>query len=206
MYLCNIFQPEVGKKRAAENALKTPVSDKKAKVATPSGQKTGAYLSCLVRYLSRESGFVVSWCLLGLWIMGFCCVDSINLNVHSVEQVARRLLLMWQLHTQLRRPLRTMISLRRSPRNQVVLSPANHAPSKFNGVPMWASWHSFLLSVHLTFLSGKQCIDPLSGLFCLGHSTARWLCRLTPRPSMVQSEGPLWGLVPFLESGKKCWW
>ncbi|XP_039840558.1 histone deacetylase HDT2-like isoform X1 [Panicum virgatum] len=34
-------QPEVGKKRAAENALKTPVSDKKAKVATPSGQKTG---------------------------------------------------------------------------------------------------------------------------------------------------------------------
>jgi hypothetical protein len=31
----------------------------------------------------------------------------------------------------------------------------------------------------------------LSGLFCLGHSTARWLCRLTPRPSMVQSEGPL---------------
>ncbi|KAG2625215.1 hypothetical protein PVAP13_3KG202400 [Panicum virgatum] len=34
-------KPEVGKKRAAENALKTPVSDKKAKVATPSGQKTG---------------------------------------------------------------------------------------------------------------------------------------------------------------------
>ncbi|OEL24888.1 Histone deacetylase HDT2, partial [Dichanthelium oligosanthes] len=34
-------KPEVGKKRAAENSLKTPVSDKKAKVATPSGQKTG---------------------------------------------------------------------------------------------------------------------------------------------------------------------
>jgi hypothetical protein len=34
-------KPEVGKKRAAENALKTPVSDKKAKVATPSGKKTG---------------------------------------------------------------------------------------------------------------------------------------------------------------------
>ncbi|RCV16184.1 hypothetical protein SETIT_3G117500v2 [Setaria italica] len=34
-------KPEGGKKRAAENALKTPVSDKKAKVATPSGQKTG---------------------------------------------------------------------------------------------------------------------------------------------------------------------
>ncbi|CAL4909909.1 unnamed protein product [Urochloa decumbens] len=34
-------KPEVGKKRAAENALKTPVSDKKAKVATPSGQKSG---------------------------------------------------------------------------------------------------------------------------------------------------------------------
>ncbi|CAN6340950.1 unnamed protein product [Urochloa humidicola] len=34
-------KPEVGKKRAAENAMKTPVSDKKAKVATPSGQKSG---------------------------------------------------------------------------------------------------------------------------------------------------------------------
>ncbi|CAL5096641.1 unnamed protein product [Urochloa decumbens] len=34
-------KPEVGKKRAAEIALKTPVSDKKAKVATPSGQKSG---------------------------------------------------------------------------------------------------------------------------------------------------------------------
>ncbi|RLN30362.1 hypothetical protein C2845_PM05G26710 [Panicum miliaceum] len=34
-------KPEVGKKRTAENALKTPVSDKKAKVATPSGQKSG---------------------------------------------------------------------------------------------------------------------------------------------------------------------
>nr|CAB3464227.1 unnamed protein product [Digitaria exilis] len=33
-------KPEVGKKRAADNALKTPLSDKKAK-ATPSGQKTG---------------------------------------------------------------------------------------------------------------------------------------------------------------------
>lgn len=32
-----ILQPEVGKKRAVENALKTPISDKKAKVATPSG-------------------------------------------------------------------------------------------------------------------------------------------------------------------------
>jgi hypothetical protein len=34
-------QPDVGKKRVAENALKTPVSDKKVKIATPSGQKTG---------------------------------------------------------------------------------------------------------------------------------------------------------------------
>ena len=38
---CNVLQPEVGKKRAAENAPKTPVSDKKAKVSTPSGHKTG---------------------------------------------------------------------------------------------------------------------------------------------------------------------
>lgn len=37
----NVVQSETGKKRAAENALKTPSSDKKAKVATPSGQKTG---------------------------------------------------------------------------------------------------------------------------------------------------------------------
>jgi hypothetical protein len=28
-------------RRVAENALKTPVSDKKVKIATPSGQKTG---------------------------------------------------------------------------------------------------------------------------------------------------------------------
>lgn len=35
-------KPETGKKRAAESALKTPASDKKAKVGTPSGQKTGA--------------------------------------------------------------------------------------------------------------------------------------------------------------------
>ncbi|KAM0865432.1 hypothetical protein ACQ4PT_043284 [Festuca glaucescens] len=34
-------KPETGKKRAAESVLKTPASDKKAKVATPSGQKTG---------------------------------------------------------------------------------------------------------------------------------------------------------------------
>jgi hypothetical protein len=34
------FQPEAGKKRPAENSL-TPLSDKKAKVATPSAQKTG---------------------------------------------------------------------------------------------------------------------------------------------------------------------
>ncbi|KAM0920927.1 hypothetical protein ACQ4PT_007166 [Festuca glaucescens] len=34
-------KPEAGKKRAAESVLKTPASDKKAKVATPSGQKTG---------------------------------------------------------------------------------------------------------------------------------------------------------------------
>uniref|UniRef100_A0A0D9WKM9 C2H2-type domain-containing protein n=1 Tax=Leersia perrieri TaxID=77586 RepID=A0A0D9WKM9_9ORYZ len=34
-------KPETGKKRAAEVVLKTPASDKKAKVATPSGQKTG---------------------------------------------------------------------------------------------------------------------------------------------------------------------
>jgi hypothetical protein len=34
-------KPEAGKKRVAENALKTSASDKKAKVATPSGQKTG---------------------------------------------------------------------------------------------------------------------------------------------------------------------
>jgi len=32
---------ESGKKRPAGSALKTPVSDKKAKIATPSGQKTG---------------------------------------------------------------------------------------------------------------------------------------------------------------------
>ncbi|GJM89892.1 hypothetical protein PR202_ga06117 [Eleusine coracana subsp. coracana] len=32
---------DTDKKRVAENALKTPASDKKAKVATPSGQKTG---------------------------------------------------------------------------------------------------------------------------------------------------------------------
>jgi hypothetical protein len=37
----NAVQPEAGKKRVAENALKAPASDKKAKVATPSGQKTG---------------------------------------------------------------------------------------------------------------------------------------------------------------------
>jgi hypothetical protein len=34
-------KPESGKKRAAESAVKTPASDKKAKIATPSGQKTG---------------------------------------------------------------------------------------------------------------------------------------------------------------------
>ncbi|PWZ09866.1 Histone deacetylase HDT2 [Zea mays] len=34
-------KPEAGKKRGAENALKTPLSDKKAKVATPPAQKTG---------------------------------------------------------------------------------------------------------------------------------------------------------------------
>ncbi|XP_006654887.1 histone deacetylase HDT2-like isoform X2 [Oryza brachyantha] len=34
-------KPETGKKRAAEIVLKTPASDKKAKIATPSGQKTG---------------------------------------------------------------------------------------------------------------------------------------------------------------------
>jgi len=34
-------KPETGKKRAAESALKTPASDKKAKATTPSGQKTG---------------------------------------------------------------------------------------------------------------------------------------------------------------------
>ncbi|VAH11863.1 unnamed protein product [Triticum turgidum subsp. durum] len=32
---------ETGKKRAAGSVLKTPVTDKKAKIATPSGQKTG---------------------------------------------------------------------------------------------------------------------------------------------------------------------
>ncbi|KAF6998137.1 hypothetical protein CFC21_014285 [Triticum aestivum] len=34
-------KPETGKKRAAGSVLKTPVTDKKAKIATPSGQKTG---------------------------------------------------------------------------------------------------------------------------------------------------------------------
>lgn len=34
-------KPETGKKRAAESVLKTPASDKKAKAAIPSGQKTG---------------------------------------------------------------------------------------------------------------------------------------------------------------------
>ena len=42
-----LFQPEAGKKRAAENALKTLLSDKKVKVATPSAQKTGVYSSSL---------------------------------------------------------------------------------------------------------------------------------------------------------------
>ncbi|CAD6270939.1 unnamed protein product [Miscanthus lutarioriparius] len=36
-----MIPPEAGKKRAAENALKTLLSDKKAKVATLSAQKTG---------------------------------------------------------------------------------------------------------------------------------------------------------------------
>jgi hypothetical protein len=37
-----VQKPESGKKRAAETVLKTPASDKKkAKIATPSGQKTG---------------------------------------------------------------------------------------------------------------------------------------------------------------------
>ena len=44
----NVVQTEGGKKRAAENALKTSASDKKAKVAIPSGQKTGVWLSLLL--------------------------------------------------------------------------------------------------------------------------------------------------------------
>jgi hypothetical protein len=39
-------KPESGKKRVAGSVLKTPVSDKKAKIATPSGQKTGKKPPC----------------------------------------------------------------------------------------------------------------------------------------------------------------
>lgn len=38
---CDDLQPETGKRKVAEIVLKTPSSDKKAKIATPSGQKTG---------------------------------------------------------------------------------------------------------------------------------------------------------------------
>jgi hypothetical protein len=44
------LQHEAGKKRAAESfMLKTPLSDKKAKVATPSAQKTGVPLNILTK-------------------------------------------------------------------------------------------------------------------------------------------------------------
>ncbi|ONM04592.1 hypothetical protein ZEAMMB73_Zm00001d032210 [Zea mays] len=45
---------EVGKKRAAESSmLKTPLSDKKAKVATPSAQKIGVPLNGLTKLSSK---------------------------------------------------------------------------------------------------------------------------------------------------------
>ncbi|PWZ37086.1 Histone deacetylase HDT3 [Zea mays] len=45
---------EAGKKRAAESSvLKTPLSDKKAKVATPSAQKTGVPLNGLTKLSSK---------------------------------------------------------------------------------------------------------------------------------------------------------
>ncbi|WVZ78028.1 hypothetical protein U9M48_025807 [Paspalum notatum var. saurae] len=53
-------KPETGKKRAAENALKTPLSDKKAKAATPSGQKTGGKKGAAPRvatpYPAKQAG------------------------------------------------------------------------------------------------------------------------------------------------------
>ena len=48
------LQPEVGKKRAAESSvLKTPLSDKKAKVATPSAQKIVVPLNRLTKLSSK---------------------------------------------------------------------------------------------------------------------------------------------------------
>jgi hypothetical protein len=48
------LQHEAGKKRAAESSvLKTPVSDKKAKVATPSAQKTVVPLNRLTKLSSK---------------------------------------------------------------------------------------------------------------------------------------------------------
>jgi hypothetical protein len=48
------LQHEAGKKRAAESfVLKTPLSDKKAKVATPSAQKTGVPLNGLTKLSSK---------------------------------------------------------------------------------------------------------------------------------------------------------
>jgi hypothetical protein len=48
------LQHEVGKKRAAESSmLKTPLSDKKAKVATPSAQKIGVPLNGLTKLSSK---------------------------------------------------------------------------------------------------------------------------------------------------------
>ena len=48
------LQHEAGKKRAAESSmLKTPLSDKKAKVATPSAQKTTVPLNRLTKLSSK---------------------------------------------------------------------------------------------------------------------------------------------------------
>ncbi|AQK95840.1 histone deacetylase102 [Zea mays] len=107
-------KPEAGKKRGAENALKTPLSDKKAKVATPPAQKTGLFV---VKYLQ-------SWGYL-LWN---CCYEFVTCILYFFLQVARRVPPMWQLHTQQKaRPLQTMTNQRRSLQNLVGQSLANHA-------------------------------------------------------------------------------
>lgn len=43
-----IMQSANGKKRPAESASKTPVHEKKAKLVTPAGQKTGTHNLCIV--------------------------------------------------------------------------------------------------------------------------------------------------------------
>jgi hypothetical protein len=58
MFRYDVFQPEAGKKRAAKNALKTPLSDKKAKVAchTISPEDRS-----VVKYLQSSAFFAMSW-------------------------------------------------------------------------------------------------------------------------------------------------